>query len=74
MCSLQLEQNLLERVNALVQSPDSDFWRSGRFIVHAGSQLASHNDGEYTIQIIYQKMLYHLDEHRREKWFNFDGS
>jgi hypothetical protein len=42
----QLEQNLLERVNALVQSPDSDFWRSGRFIVHAGSQLASHNDGK----------------------------
>jgi len=43
---LQLEQNLLERVNALVQSSDSDFWRSGRFIVHAGSQLASHKDGE----------------------------
>ncbi|KAK4600385.1 hypothetical protein RGQ29_010154 [Quercus rubra] len=42
----QLEQNLLERVNALVQSSDSDFWRSGRFIVHAGSQLASHKDGK----------------------------
>jgi hypothetical protein len=47
MCSLQLEQNLLERVNGLVQSSDSDFWRSGRFIVNTGKQLASHKDGEY---------------------------
>ncbi|XP_041017690.1 squamosa promoter-binding-like protein 14 [Juglans microcarpa x Juglans regia] len=42
----QLEQNLLERVNALVESSDSDFWRSGRFIVHTGRQLASHKDGK----------------------------
>ncbi|KAF5455562.1 hypothetical protein F2P56_025123 [Juglans regia] len=42
----QLEQNLLERVNALVESSNSDFWRSGRFIVHTGRQLASHKDGK----------------------------
>ncbi|XP_059459611.1 squamosa promoter-binding-like protein 14 [Corylus avellana] len=42
----QLEQNLLERINGLVQSSDSDFWRSGRFIVHTGKQLASHKDGK----------------------------
>ncbi|KAG6699737.1 hypothetical protein I3842_08G079800 [Carya illinoinensis] len=42
----QFEQNLLERVNTLVQSSDSDFWRSGRFIINTGRQLASHKDGK----------------------------
>ncbi|GAV65806.1 SBP domain-containing protein [Cephalotus follicularis] len=40
----QLEGNLLQRVNALVQ--DSDFWRNARFLIHTGSQLASHKDGK----------------------------
>lgn len=42
----QLEQSLLERVNGLVQSSGSDFWGSGRFLVHTGKQLASHKDGK----------------------------
>lgn len=49
MCSFQLEQNFVERVNALVESSDSDFWRSGRFIVHTGRQLVSHKDGEHKL-------------------------
>jgi hypothetical protein len=30
---MQLEENLLQRVNSLVQSSDLDFWRKGRFLV-----------------------------------------
>lgn len=41
----QFEKNLLQHVNSLVQDSDSDFWRNGRFVVHAGKQLASHKDG-----------------------------
>ncbi|CBI40788.3 unnamed protein product, partial [Vitis vinifera] len=42
----QLEENLLHRVNSLVQDSDSDFWRNGRFLVHTGRELASHKDGK----------------------------
>ncbi|CAN6580036.1 unnamed protein product [Malus baccata var. baccata] len=42
----QLEENLVQRVSSLVQSSDSDFWRSGRFLVNTGRQLASHKDGK----------------------------
>ena len=43
----QLEENFLQQVNALIQGSDSEFWRSGRFSVNIGRQLAIHNDGEY---------------------------
>ncbi|WCJ44785.1 squamosa promoter binding protein-like 14 [Euphorbia peplus] len=42
----QLEKCLLQRVDSLVQESDSDFWRSGRFLLHAGRQLASYKDGK----------------------------
>ncbi|KAJ1440342.1 SBP domain [Sesbania bispinosa] len=42
----QLEENFLRRVHSLIQNSDSDFWRNGRFLVHSGSQLASHKDGK----------------------------
>ncbi|KAA8514748.1 hypothetical protein F0562_017927 [Nyssa sinensis] len=42
----QLEENLLQRVSSLVEDSDSDFWKSGRFLVHTGRQLASHKDGK----------------------------
>ncbi|KDP36723.1 hypothetical protein JCGZ_08014 [Jatropha curcas] len=41
----QFERNLLRKVNSLVQDSCSDFWRSGRFLLHTGRQLASHKDG-----------------------------
>ncbi|XP_004300082.1 PREDICTED: squamosa promoter-binding-like protein 14 [Fragaria vesca subsp. vesca] len=41
-----LEENLVQHVSSLVQSSDSDFWRSGRFLVNTGRQLASHKDGK----------------------------
>lgn len=44
---LQLEENFLLYVRYLIQNYDSKFWRNGRFLVNAGSQLASHKDGEY---------------------------
>ncbi|XP_043713385.1 squamosa promoter-binding-like protein 14 [Telopea speciosissima] len=42
----QLQEDLLQRVNSLIQDPDSDFWRSGRFLVHMDRQLVSHKDGK----------------------------
>ncbi|KAJ4849144.1 hypothetical protein Tsubulata_040173 [Turnera subulata] len=42
----QLERNLLQQVDSLVHSSDSDLWSSGRFLVHTGRQLASHKDGK----------------------------
>uniref|UniRef100_A0A804PCC6 DUF1664 domain-containing protein n=2 Tax=Zea mays TaxID=4577 RepID=A0A804PCC6_MAIZE len=41
----QLEENLLQRVNSLVQSSDLDFWRKGRFLVRTNSQLVSYKAG-----------------------------
>ncbi|XP_065881441.1 squamosa promoter-binding-like protein 14 [Euphorbia lathyris] len=41
----QFEKGLLQRVDSLVQESDSDFWRSGRFLLHVGRQLASYKDG-----------------------------
>ncbi|XP_050376111.1 squamosa promoter-binding-like protein 14 [Argentina anserina] len=41
-----LEENLVQHVSSLVQSSDSDFWRSGRFLVNTGRQLASYKDGK----------------------------
>ncbi|KAK7310201.1 hypothetical protein RJT34_07550 [Clitoria ternatea] len=45
----QLEENFLQYVHSLIENSDSDFWRSGRFLVHSGSQLASHKDGKVRI-------------------------
>jgi len=42
---MQLEENLLQRVNSLVQSSDMDFWRKGRFLVRTDSQLVSYKAG-----------------------------
>lgn len=42
---MQLEENLLQRVNSLVQSSDMDFWRNGRFLVRTDSQLVSYKAG-----------------------------
>lgn len=42
---LQLQENLLQHVNSLVRDPGSDFWRTGRFLIHTDRQLASHKDG-----------------------------
>ncbi|KAF7829445.1 squamosa promoter-binding-like protein 14 [Senna tora] len=44
-----LEENFLQHVHSLIQNSDSKFWRNGRFLVHAGSQLASHKDGKIRI-------------------------
>ncbi|KAJ6336602.1 hypothetical protein OIU76_006474 [Salix suchowensis] len=41
----QLERNLLQLVDSLVQDSDSDLWRSGRFLLNTGRQLASQKDG-----------------------------
>ncbi|KAJ0988110.1 hypothetical protein J5N97_006466 [Dioscorea zingiberensis] len=40
----ELEENLVQRVMSLIQHVDSDFWRSGRFLVQTNKQLASHKD------------------------------
>ncbi|KAM7253347.1 hypothetical protein ACFE04_025965 [Oxalis oulophora] len=45
----QLEENLLQRVDSLVQDSYSDFWRKSRFLVNTGRQLASHKDGKIRI-------------------------
>ncbi|KAF8409856.1 hypothetical protein HHK36_002374 [Tetracentron sinense] len=42
----QLQEDLLERVNSLIQDSEFDFWRSGRFLVHTDRWLASHKDGK----------------------------
>lgn len=44
---LQLEDNLLQNITALVQDSEDPFWRKGRFLVNTGRQLASYQDGEY---------------------------
>ncbi|XP_024316742.1 squamosa promoter-binding-like protein 15 isoform X2 [Brachypodium distachyon] len=41
----ELEENLLHRVNTLIQGSDSDFWRNGRFLVRSDNQLVSYKDG-----------------------------
>ncbi|XP_027362881.1 squamosa promoter-binding-like protein 14 [Abrus precatorius] len=46
---VKLEENFLQRVHSLIQNSDSEFWRNGRFLVHSGSQLASHKDGNIRI-------------------------
>nr|KYP44650.1 Squamosa promoter-binding-like protein 14 [Cajanus cajan] len=45
----KLEENFLQHVHSLIQNPDSDLWRNGRFLVHSGSQMASHKDGKIRI-------------------------
>ncbi|KAK4781867.1 hypothetical protein SAY86_015969 [Trapa natans] len=42
----QLEENLPQHLNTLLQAPDSDFWKTGRFLVSTGQKLASQNDGK----------------------------
>ncbi|KAL6661791.1 hypothetical protein ACP70R_001175 [Stipagrostis hirtigluma subsp. patula] len=41
----ELEENLLQRVNTLVQSSNVDFWRKGRFLLRTDTQLVSYKDG-----------------------------
>ncbi|KAK1287515.1 Squamosa promoter-binding-like protein 15 [Acorus calamus] len=41
----EFQEDLLFRVTSLVKNSDSDFWRSGRFLVQTEKQLASHRDG-----------------------------
>lgn len=48
----QLQENLLQSISSLVQSSDSDFWRNGRFLVHAGRHLASYKDGGYKLEVV----------------------
>lgn len=45
----QMEENFLQQVEALLQSSDVEFWRSGRFSVNLGRQLAIHKDGRIRI-------------------------
>ncbi|KAL5977568.1 Squamosa promoter-binding-like protein [Asimina triloba] len=42
----QLQEDLSQRVGSLIKGSDSDFWRTGRFLVHTDRQLASHKDGK----------------------------
>jgi hypothetical protein len=49
---MQLEENLLQRVNMLVEGSDVDFWRKGRFLVRTDSQLVSHKDGMHTVNCV----------------------
>ncbi|KAL2347904.1 hypothetical protein Fmac_001904 [Flemingia macrophylla] len=42
----KLEENFLQHVYSLIQNSESNFWRNGRFLVHSGSQMASHKDGK----------------------------
>ncbi|KAG9456593.1 hypothetical protein H6P81_001101 [Aristolochia fimbriata] len=42
----EFQEDLLHRVSSLVKDSDSDFWRSGRFLVQTERQLASHKDGK----------------------------
>ncbi|GAB4837617.1 Squamosa promoter-binding-like protein [Ancistrocladus abbreviatus] len=41
----QFEENLHQHVSTLIHGSDSDFWRSGRFLVHLGKHMASYKDG-----------------------------
>lgn len=43
---LQLEDNLLQNITSLVKDSEDPFWRKGRFLINAGRQLASYQDGE----------------------------
>lgn len=45
----QLEESFLQRVEVLIQDYDFEFWRSGRFSVNIGRQLAVHKDGRIRI-------------------------
>ena len=42
-----MEENFLQQVEALLQSSDVEFWRSGRFSVNIGRQLAIHKGGKF---------------------------
>ncbi|KAK1306063.1 Squamosa promoter-binding-like protein 15 [Acorus calamus] len=42
----EFQEDLLFHVTSLIKDSDSDFWRSGRFLVQMGRQLASHRDGK----------------------------
>ncbi|KAK4782183.1 hypothetical protein SAY86_016285 [Trapa natans] len=45
----QLEQKLLERLERLVHGSESNFWKSGRFLVQIGQKFAFHSDGNIRI-------------------------
>jgi hypothetical protein len=49
---MQLEENLLQRVNTLVEGSDVDFWRKGRFLVRTDTQLVSYKDGMLTVNCV----------------------
>ncbi|XP_068651869.1 squamosa promoter-binding-like protein 15 [Aristolochia californica] len=42
----EFQEDLLHRVGSLIKDSDSDFWKSGRFLVQTDRQLASHKDGK----------------------------
>ncbi|KAI4388532.1 hypothetical protein MLD38_000852 [Melastoma candidum] len=42
----RLESHFLESLYMLLQSSNCDFWRSGKFLVHASRKLASHKNGK----------------------------
>lgn len=42
----QLEGNFLQYINSLLQDSGTDFWGTGRFLVHTEKQIASHKDGK----------------------------
>ncbi|KAL2505924.1 Squamosa promoter-binding-like protein 14 [Abeliophyllum distichum] len=42
----RLDGNLLDYVKSLVNDNNTDFWRSGRFLVHTDKQMASFKDGK----------------------------
>ncbi|KAI3762327.1 hypothetical protein L1987_52754 [Smallanthus sonchifolius] len=42
----QLEGNFLQYINSLLQDSGTDFWGSGRFLVHTDKQIASQKDGK----------------------------
>ncbi|MQL98453.1 hypothetical protein Taro_031166 [Colocasia esculenta] len=42
----ELQEDLIQRINLLVQHSDSDFWRNGRFLIYLDGQLASHKGGK----------------------------
>ncbi|WOH13729.1 hypothetical protein DCAR_0933240 [Daucus carota subsp. sativus] len=42
----QLEDNLLQNITSLVKDSEDPFWRKGRFLINAGRQLASYQDGK----------------------------
>lgn len=41
----EFQEDLFHRIQLLLQSTETDFWRSGRFLVQTDRQLASHKDG-----------------------------